>query len=144
MKYQGGEVGRVFVVRFEEGDDILGGLTEIAAREGLRAAAFHLVGGMKKGRFVAGPEREEMPPIPIWREIDESHEIVGFGTIFLHDGKPKIHFHGAFGKRDVVKMGCLREGAEAFLVLEAIVLEITGTTAIREMDPESGMVLLKL
>ncbi|NMC72784.1 MAG: DNA-binding protein [Geobacteraceae bacterium] len=144
MRYQGGEVGRVFVVRFEDGDDVLDGLTEIAVREGIRAAAFHLVGGLKRGRFVAGPEREEMPPIPVWRELEESHEIVGFGTIFPHDGKPKIHFHGAFGKRDSVKMGCLREGAEAFLVLEAIVMEITGTNAMRVSDPESGMALLRL
>jgi predicted DNA-binding protein with PD1-like motif len=144
MKYQGGEVGRVFVVRFEDGDDVLGGLTEIARQEGLQAAAFHLVGGLKRGRFVAGPERDELPPIPVWRDMDESHEIIGFGTIFRHDGEPKIHFHGAFGKRDVVKVGCLREAAEAFLVLEAVVLEITGTTAVRERDPESGMVLLKL
>jgi predicted DNA-binding protein with PD1-like motif len=144
VKYQGGEVGRVFVVRFEDGDDVLGGLTEIAHREGLRAAAFHLVGGLKRGRFVAGPERDELPPVPVWRDMDESHEIMGFGTIFLYEGEPKIHFHGAFGKRDIVKVGCLREAAEAFLVLEAVVLEITGTTAVREMDPESGMVLLKI
>jgi predicted DNA-binding protein with PD1-like motif len=144
MKYQGGEVGRVFVVRFEDGDDVLGGLTEIANREGLQAAAFHLVGGMKRGRFVAGPERDEMPPIPIWRDMDESHEIVGFGTIFRHDGEPKIHFHGAYGKRDVARVGCLRGGSEAFLVLEAVIQEINGTTAVRETDPESGMALLKL
>jgi uncharacterized protein len=144
MKYQGGKVGRVFVVRFEDGDNVLGGLTEIATRERLEAAAFHLVGGLKRGRFVVGPERDELPPVPVWREIDESHEIVGFGTIFLHDGEPKIHFHGAFGKRDDVRAGCLRDAAEAFLVLEAVVLEITGTTAVRETDPESGMVLLKL
>jgi len=144
MQYQCGEIGRVFIVRFEDGDDVLEGLKDLSARERISAAAFHLVGGMKKGRFVAGPESESMPPVPVWRELSESHEIVGFGTIFLHEGLPKVHFHGAFGKRDTVKAGCLREGSEAFLVLEAVVLEITGTTAVRELDPESGMALLKL
>lgn len=144
MKYQCGHIGRVFIVRFEDGDDVLGGLAEIANREGLHAAAIHLVGGMKRGRIVAGPERDEMPPVPVWRTLDESHEIVGFGTLFRYNGEPKIHFHGSFGKRDTVKVGCLREAAEAFLVLEAVIQEITGTTAERETDPESGMVLLKL
>lgn len=144
MKYQCGEIGRVFVVRFEDGDDVLGGLVEIASREGIEAAAFHLVGGMKRGRFVVGPEREELPPIPVWREFDDSHEILGFGTIFRHGDQPKLHFHGAFGKKDAVRVGCLREAAEAFLVLEAVVQEIVGVTARREMDPESGMVLLKV
>lgn len=144
MKYQRGEIGRIFVVRFDDGDDVLGGLVELAERENIRAAAVHLVGGMKRGRFVVGPEREEMPPVPVWREMRESHEIVGFGTIFREGETPKVHCHGAFGKGDQVRVGCLRESSAAFLVLEAVVMEITGVAAVREMDTASGMVLLKL
>ena len=144
MEYQCGKMGRVFVVRFEDGDDVLGGLTEMASREGIDAAAFHLVGGMKRGRFVVGPEQEELPPVPVWRECYASHEILGFGTIFRHGEQPKIHFHGAFGKKDAVRVGCLREASEAFLVVEAVVQEIVGVTARREMDHESGMVLLTI
>jgi predicted DNA-binding protein with PD1-like motif len=144
MKYQKGEIGRVFVVRFEDGDDVIGGITEIAEKEGIRAAAFHLVGGMKRGRFVTGPEREELPPVPVWRELEESHEIIGFGTVFRQGETPKVHLHGAFGKRDTVRVGCLREATRAFLVLEAVITEILGVTAVRELDHESGMVLLKL
>lgn len=144
MKYQRGEIGRIFVVRFEDGDDVLGGLVELAEKENLRAGSFQLVGGMKRGRFVVGPEREEMPPVPVWRELEESHEILGFGTIFRQGGVPKIHLHGAYGKGDSVRVGCLREASEAFLVLEAVIMEITGVSATRELDPASGMVLLKL
>lgn len=132
------------MARFRDGDDVLGGLAEIASRENIRAASFSLVGGMKKGRFVVGPESEEMPPVPVWRELSESHEAVGFGTIFWHGNQPKVHFHGAYGKHDSVKAGCLREGSEAFLVLEAVVTEILDVDAVREMDPVSGMVLLRL
>jgi predicted DNA-binding protein with PD1-like motif len=143
MKYQQGEIGRIFVLRFEDGDDVLGGIVEVANNEKIRAGAFHLVGGMKRGRFVVGPQGEEMPPVPIWRELKESHEILGFGTIFRQGDVPKVHFHGAYGKGDSVRVGCLREASEAFLVLEAVVMEIVGVTAVRELDPESGMVLLK-
>ncbi len=144
MKYQSGTVGRVFVMRFEDGDDVIGGLVELAVKERVRAASFHLVGGMKKGRFVVGPERDEMPPVPVWRELGESHEIVGFGTIFRQGDEPKVHLHGVYGKRDTVRAGCLRGDAEAFLVLEAVVMEIDGIDAKRELDHASGMVLLNL
>ncbi|MCM2358671.1 MAG: DNA-binding protein [Geobacteraceae bacterium] len=144
MEYQVGQPGRVVVVRFSDGDDVLGGLAEIVRRENIRAACFSVVGGLKKGRFVVGPETEEMPPKPVWRELQESHEAVGFGTIFWQGEQPRIHFHGAYGKKESVKAGCLREGSEAFLVLEAVITEILGVDAVREMDPLSGMVLLKM
>lgn len=144
MKYQIGEPGRIAVARFEDGDDILKGLVDIAIKENIRAGVFYLVGGMKEGRFVVGPKTEQMPPVPDWREISESHEIVGIGTIFWDEKEPRVHFHGAYAKRDEVKAGCLRQNAKAFLVLEAIVMEIKGVSAQRELDPVSNMVLLKI
>ncbi|MGO9015752.1 MAG: PPC domain-containing DNA-binding protein [Dissulfurispiraceae bacterium] len=144
MNYRIGEPGRIVVARFEDGDQILQGLCDIAKKENIRAAVFYLVGGMKGGKFVVGPEREEMPPVPVWRELKESHEIVGLGTIFWQGDEPKLHFHGAYAKRDNVKAGCMRENAETFLVLEAIIMEIEGVNAARELDPISGMALLKL
>jgi predicted DNA-binding protein with PD1-like motif len=144
MQYQVGRPGRIIVVRFGDGDDVLGGLAEICRKEDLRSACFSLVGGMKRGRYVVGPETEAMPPVPVWRELFESHEAVGFGTIFRQGDEPKVHFHGAYGKHDSVKAGCLREGSEAFLVLEAVITEILDVNAVREFDPASGMVLLKL
>ncbi|HSB51570.1 MAG TPA: DUF296 domain-containing protein [Dissulfurispiraceae bacterium] len=144
MRYQIGETGRVAVLRFEDGDDVLKGLTELAKNEDIRAGVVYLVGGMKGGRFVVGPETETMPPVPVWRELTESHEIVGLGTIFWQGSEPKIHFHGAYGKRDSVKVGCLREMSETFLVLEGIIVEIKGVNAVRELDPSTGLALLKV
>jgi predicted DNA-binding protein with PD1-like motif len=144
MKYQVGETGRVVVARFEDRENILQGLSEIAKKEDIKAGVFYLVGGMRSGRFVVGPEKEELPPVPIWHELLESHEIVGLGTIFWHGDEPKAHFHGAFGKRDNVKVGCMRENAETFLILEAIIIEIKGINAVREIDPVLNMVLLKI
>ncbi len=144
MKYQTGELGRVLVARFDDGDNILDGLNDVVRKENIRAGVLYLVGGMKKGRFVVGPETEAMPPVPVWRELDESHEIVGIGTIFWQGEEPKIHFHGAYAKRDKVLAGCMRQNAETFLVLEAIIMEIKGVNAVRELDPLSGLALLKV
>ena len=144
MKYQVGRPGRVVIVRFEDHDDVIGNLVQLAKREKIRAAVLYLVGGMREGSIVVGPEKDEFPPTPVWKKLGESHEVLGVGTIFWQGETPKVHFHGAFGKKDMVKVGCLRENSETFLVLEAVVIEIEGVTARRELDPESGMVLLKL
>jgi predicted DNA-binding protein with PD1-like motif len=144
MKYQVGRPGRIIVARFEDREDVLGNLIAIAKREDIKAAVFHVVGGMREGSIVVGPEKDEFPPTPVWRQLGESHEVVGAGTIFWQGDEPKIHFHGAFGKKDTVRVGCLREKSEAFLVLEAVITELEGITARRELDPVSKMVLLKL
>ena len=144
MDYQIGKPGRIIVVRFSDGEDVLGGIADICRKENIRAACLNMVGGMKGGRFVVGPETEEMPPIPVWRELQESHEAVGFGTVFWDKEQPKVHFHGAYGKRDSVKAGCMREGTEAFLVLEVVITEILDVDIVRELDPASNMILVKL
>jgi predicted DNA-binding protein with PD1-like motif len=144
MNYQIGRTGRVIVARFEDKEDILGNISDIAKKENIKGAVFFLIGGLRQGKIVVGPEREEIPPTPVWKELGESHEVLGIGTIFWQGDEPKIHFHGAFGKKDMVKVGCLREISETFLVLEAVIIEIEGISAQREFDPASGLTLLKL
>jgi predicted DNA-binding protein with PD1-like motif len=144
MKYQTGKPGRIIVAKFDDHDDVLENLVDIAKNENIRARIIYLVGCMREGKIVVGPETDELPPSPVWKELGESHEVIGLGTIFWHNDEPKIHFHGAFGKKNMVKVGCLREKAETFLVLEAVIIEIEGINATREIDPEIGMALLKL
>jgi len=144
MKYQVGSTGRVIVAKFDDGDDVIQGLKDVAKKQNLRSAVCYMIGGMKAGRFVVGPRSDEMPPDPVWRELNESHEILGIGTIFWHGDEPKIHIHGSYGKFDDVKMGCLREDAAAFIVLEAIIIEIVGLTATREFDPVTKITLLEV
>ncbi len=144
MKYQIGRPGRVVVARLEDRDDVLGCIVSIAKKENIRAGIVSVVGGMREGGIVVGPERDTFPPVPVWKQLGESHEVTGFGTIFWQDDEPKVHFHGAFGKKDMVKVGCLRKDSETFLVLEAVIVEIDGVNAKRELDQESGMVLLKV
>ena len=144
MKYQVGRAGRIVISRFEDKEDVMGNILEIVQKEDIKAGVVYLVGGMREARIVVGPEKEEIPPTPVWRQLGESHEVTGFGTIFFQDGEPKVHFHGAFGKKDMVKVGCMRENTETFLVLEAVVIELEGITAVREFDPVSGLTLLKL
>lgn len=142
MDYQVGQVGRAIVARLENEEPIIETLLELVKRENVRAAVVYLLGGVTRGKIVVGPAREELPPTPEWRQLAESHETLVIGTVFWEGSEPKIHLHGAYGKKDAVKVGCLREMADTFIVLEAIILELTGITAVRALDPLSKMVLL--
>jgi predicted DNA-binding protein with PD1-like motif len=144
MKYQVGETGRIVVARFEDEDDIIQGLIDIAKTEEIRAAVFYLVGGIKEAKIVVGPEKDVLPPTPVWKALSESHESGGVGTIFWYGNEPRIHFHGMYGKHESVKTGCLRELAKTFIIMEAVIVEIKGINAVRDLDPASQMVLLKM
>jgi len=144
MKYAIGRQGRIIIARFDDGDNVLGGIEKIARDEEIRAAFFIMLGGMKRGRFVAGPEDETMPPVPIWRELSENNEVFGTGTIFWEGDVPRIHFHGAYARGDSVKAGCMREGSETFLITEVIITEIEGVNAERVRDASTGLPLLDI
>jgi predicted DNA-binding protein with PD1-like motif len=144
VKYQTGEIGRVIVAQLDDDDDILENLVGIAKQEKIKAGIFYLIGGIKEAKIVVGPTQDVMPPTPSWRELVESHETLGIGTIFWYKDEPRLHFHGAYGKWDTVKAGCLREAAKTFLIMEAVIIEIKGIKAIRDLDPLSNMVLLRL
>jgi predicted DNA-binding protein with PD1-like motif len=70
--------------------------------------------------------------------------MVGVGTIFQSEGKPSLHFHAGIGRGDHALVGCPRESAECFLILEVIVIELLGLDASRVHDPQTGFHLLRL
>jgi len=142
MQYRTGRIGRVFVARFNHGEDFLEGLKEIAKKENLRSGVCLLLGGLKKGEFVVGPEDESLPPKPMWLSIDTAHEVIAVGTIFWDEEGPKLHLHGAYARGKDVKLGCLRKSSEVFLVIEAILFEIEGINARRIYEPEAALKLL--
>ena len=144
MKYQIGKTGRVVIAKFGDKEEILKNISDVARKENIRNAIFYLIGGIRECKVVVGPDKDEIPPTPVWRDLKESHEVLGIGTIFWEEDIPKVHFHGAFGKRDMVKVGCMREISETFLVLEAVVIEVEGINARRKFDSSSGLSLLEI
>ncbi len=144
MNYTQGRVGRVFVVRFDHGDDVVACLTDLARRESVRCAAVWLLGALARGRLVTGPETLDLPPTPHWVEFDDGREVIGFGTIFWAESEPKAHLHGSFGRGDHALTGCLRAESETYLIAEGVVLEIADASAERVRDAASGLALLRI
>jgi predicted DNA-binding protein with PD1-like motif len=143
MKYSQGKVGRVFVARVEHGDNLLEEIKGLALKENIEAGILYVIGALKNAAMVVGPEEMTLPPAPVWREFQDGREIVGIGTLFRDGQEPVLHLHGAFGRGDRTLMGCVRKLSEVYLVAELILLELTGTGAVKELEQESGLKMLR-
>lgn len=144
MEVQEGRVGRIFLLKFSDGEDLLEEIIGLARRENLRAAWILFLGAVKRGHLVVGPQKTELPPVPVWEDISQASEIVGLGNLFWEADNPRLHLHGALGRSESTRMGCLRQQTEVYLVAETLVLELVGISAYRRLDPALGVTLLHL
>ncbi len=144
MKASEGRIGRVFVIRLEEGDRIPECIERFAKTAGVRVGQAVLVGGVGGGQVVVGPRRSgDRPPEPVLLPVDGAHEVVGVGTLAPdQSGRPVLHMHAALGRAGHTLTGCLRPGVDTWLVGEVVLYEIIGVSATRRRDKESGFALL--
>jgi predicted DNA-binding protein with PD1-like motif len=140
-----GKVGRVFVIRLEDGDVVPECIERFAEEKGVSVGQVILVGGVGGGDVVVGPRRsDEMPPEPLLLPIDGAHEVVGAGVLAPgENGKPSLHIHAALGRAGRTMTGCLRQGVTTWLVGEVILYEIIGAKVVRIQDKQSGFELLE-
>lgn len=143
MKYSQGSVGRVFVVRLEHGEDLLEELTSLIKKEDIRAGIVHFVGALEKAEIVVGPEKVEVPPVPMWRSFQDGREVLGLGTIFWKDTEPKIHIHSGIGRDKSLYLGCIRKDAKTYLTIEAVIIELEGVKVNRRFDEKTQLNLLE-
>lgn len=145
MKYSLATLGRVLVLRLEDGDVVHECIEEAARAEGIARAAVILLGGADGGsRVMVGPEDGRADPVvPMERLLHDVHEMAGAGTIFPDEhGRPVLHLHAAFGRDDQVTTGCIRRGVVTWMVGEAVVIELTGSEAHRRRDVAPGFQVL--
>jgi uncharacterized protein len=144
MKAAEGKLGRVFVIRLEDGDRMPDIIEKFAEEKGISSGHLIMVGGIGSGQIVVGPRNsEQMPPEPMLLPIDGAHEVVGVGILAPgENGKPTLHVHAALGRSGQTVTGCLRPGANTWVVGEIILYEITGSSAKRIKDKKTGFSLL--
>jgi len=145
MKASEGTIGRVFVIRLEDGDKMPECIERFAAEREISVAHVIMVGGIGGGQVVVGPRRsDERPPEPVLLPIDGAHEVAGVGVLAPgEDGRAVLHIHAAMGRSGGTLTGCLRPGVTTWLVGEVILYEILGTEARRIKDDASGFALLE-
>jgi predicted DNA-binding protein with PD1-like motif len=77
--------------------------------------------------------------------LEGVHEACGVGTIFADEtAKPKLHMHTSFGRSENTITGCVRMGVEVWQIGEVVILELTGATAHRAKDKETGFEFLEV
>ncbi|MBN2473588.1 MAG: DNA-binding protein [Pirellulales bacterium] len=145
MRASEGRIGRVFVIRLEDGDVMPECVERFAAEREIAVAHAIMVGGIGDGQVVVGPRRsDQMPPEPMLLPVDGAHEVVGVGVLAPDaSGQPVLHMHAALGRSGNTLTGCLRPGVRTWLVGEVILYEIVGAQARRLPDPASGFALLE-
>ena len=146
MKASEGKLGRVFVIRLEDGDKIPASIERFAAEKKISVGQVILIGGIGDGEVVVGPRRtHEMPPEPMLLPVDGAHEVTGVGIIAPDkNGKPNLHIHASLGRAGKTTTGCLRPGVTTWLVGEVVIVEILGTDAVRLPDKKATFELLQV
>lgn len=145
MQYAEGSIGRVFVLRLEDGERLPGVIEDFAREQQVASAMVILIGGVGDGsRMVVGPERDcGRGVVPLVHILAGIQEILAVGTLFPDEsGRPMLHMHGAAGREGGAAVGCTRAGMAVWLVGEVILLEIVGSGARRRKDPSTGFQLL--
>ena len=145
MKACEGRIGRVFVIRLEDGDVVPECIERFAEEKGVSVGQAILVGGVGSGDVVVGPRSSKaMPPEPMLLPIDGTHEVVGVGVLAPGEAdKPTLHIHASLGRAGRTVTGCLRQGVTTWLVGEVILYEIIDANVVRVQDKQSGFELLE-
>ena len=146
MKASQGKLGRIFVLRLEDGDVIPGCIERFAEEKGILAGYVTLLGGIGSGQIVAGPKRSEaISPQPIVVPIKDAYEMLGVGVLAPNkEGKPILHLHTALGREEQTITGDPRYGITLRLVGEVILHEISNISMARIKDEQSGLSLLEI
>jgi len=115
MKATEGRIGRVFVIRLEDGDVVPGCIERFADEKGISVGHVILVGGIGDGKVVVGPRRsDERPPEPMYLPVDGAHEVVGVGVLARltgavradHDWLPATRRQDLAGRRGYPVRNC--------------------------------------
>lgn len=147
MQYAEGSMGRVFVLRLEEGEKLNDSIEHFAREKKItHGLAFFLGGSGDGSQVVVGPEAGKEAIIPIIHALKDPQEVLALGTLIPNEaGEPVLHMHAAAGREGRATVGCTRAGLEVWLVGEVVLLEILGAAnAQRRKDSETGFELLRI
>jgi predicted DNA-binding protein with PD1-like motif len=145
MKHTSGKIKQVHILKFENNDDFIEEIKTFIKKKKIKAAFFMFLGALKKGDIVSGPKKPVIPPVPFFHSFDNAWEVFGVGSVFSgKKGDPHIHIHSSLGKGKKAITGCVRKNARVFIVIEALLYELSGVKASKDMDPKTGVNTLHL
>lgn len=144
VQYSEGNLGRVFVLRMDHGEDLIAALQKFVREKEIASCFALFIGALRDGQAVTGPEVSVVPPVPHFESFDSAWEVFGMATIYPSSEGPELHMHSALGRGREALAGCVRESATVYLVVEAVLFEFSGLSACRKLDEKTGLHLLSL
>lgn len=140
MKVTEGKIGRVFVLRFDDGDVVPECIEKFAADAGIAAAHVSFSGGLTGGEIAAGTDSPYAVPFhPCAVKVAESRSAAFTGILAIDAvGTPHLTLAGALGYKDGTFAGNIGAGAKVWLSAEAVVYEIVSADCRRELDESTG------
>ena len=131
-----------FVLVFETGDELAGGLSQFAKDQRLTSASFTAVGALSSVRL--GWFNWETKAYDAAVALDEQVELLSLiGDVALKDEEPVVHAHVVIGRRDGSAHGGHLLRAHVRPTCE-VVLTASPVHMQKAFDPASGLFLIKL
>ena len=146
MNYTEAKLGRIFILRLHQNERLHEVVEDFSTEKRIsNALCFFLGGAQDKSKVVVGPkDGNAMPPEPMVTLLRGVNEASGIGTIFTdEEGKPKLHMHASFGRNDHAVTGCVRLGVDVWQIGEVVILELSGGSAKRVRNKETGFEFLE-
>lgn len=144
MQYSEGKLGRIFVLRMDDGEDLIASIQKFVLEKKIESCMALFIGALRDGKAVTGPETPVIPPTPHFEKFDSAWEVFGMATVYPSSSGPKLHVHSSFGRGRDALIGCIRESANVYLLVEAVLFEFSGLNAWRNLDEKTGLYLLDL
>lgn len=146
MDYTEATLGRIFILRLRQDDVLNEEIEKFASQKQIKNALCFFIGGAEdQSKVVVGPkDGTAMPPQPMVTFLKGVHEGCGVGTIFTDEaGTPKLHMHASFGRDGNAVTGCVRLGVGIWQIGEVVIFELSGGSAKRVKNAETGFELLE-
>ena len=118
------------------GSKIPDSVLAIASKEKVATALVTAIGGVKELRLAYFYHETKEYVEHEYREFLEVTSLLG--NVTLKDGKPFLHVHGTFGRKDLSTLAGHVVAATAFPLLE-VVITPTKNRALRRFDDELGL-----
>jgi predicted DNA-binding protein with PD1-like motif len=128
----------------DDGDDLIESIHRFVRAKEITHGMILFLGALQNGQAVTGPEKPVLPPTPHSESFDSAWEVFGMATVYPSTTGPMIHMHSAIGRGREALVGCIRDKASIYLIVEAVLIEFIGLKARRDLDRNIGLQLLSL
>jgi uncharacterized protein len=128
------------IYKVDQGKSLVDEILRIARRESIKTARFEAIGGVSKltlAYFNHDTKKYEE------HKYDEFLEVTGLlGNVTQMEGKPFVHAHGTFGRKDMSVVAGHLVSATVFPLLE-VVMTPTKNKATRKLDKKLGLRVIR-